>query len=77
MDKKIHPFILLNLLINSIVLGMFAYDNYSEHNIGYSITFTVLCHIGYSITFTVLCIFFVFLTIYGFMNNSKINRAKQ
>lgn len=43
MDKKIHPFILLNLLINSIVLGMFAYDKYSEHNIGYSITFTVLC----------------------------------
>lgn len=65
MDKKIHPFILLNLLINSIVLGMFAYDKYSEHNISYSITFTVLC------------IFFVFLTIYGFMNNSKINRAKQ
>jgi|UPI0005CD2AAF hypothetical protein len=65
MDKKIHPLILLNLFINSIVLGMFAYDKYSENEIGYSITFTVLC------------VFFVSLTIYGLMRNSKIDRTKQ
>jgi hypothetical protein len=65
MDKKIHPLVLLNLFINSIVLGMFAYDKYSENEIGYSITFTVLC------------VFFVSLTIYGLMKNSKIGRTKQ
>jgi uncharacterized membrane protein len=65
MDKKIHPVILLNLFINSIVLGMFAYDKYCENEIGYSITFTVLC------------VLFVSLTIYGLMRNSKIDRTKQ
>jgi hypothetical protein len=65
MDKKIHPLVLLNLFINSIVMGMFAYDKYSENEIGYSITFIVLC------------VFFVSLTIYGFTKNSKIDRTKQ
>jgi hypothetical protein len=65
MDKKIHPLVLLNLFINSIVLGMFAYDKYSENEIGYSISFTVLC------------VFFVSLTIYGLMKNSKIGCTKQ
>jgi hypothetical protein len=65
MDKKIHPLILLNIFINSIVMGMFAYDKYSENEIGYSITFTALC------------VFFVYLTIYGLMKNSKIDHTKQ
>jgi hypothetical protein len=65
MDKKIHPLILLNLFTNSIVMGMFAYDKYSENEIGYSITFTALF------------VFFVSLTIYGLMKNSKIDHTKQ
>jgi hypothetical protein len=65
MDKKIHPLILLNLFMNSIVMGMFAYDKYSENELGYSITFTVLC------------VFFVSFTIYGLIRNSKIDRTKQ
>ncbi|RAK22052.1 hypothetical protein B0I26_10231 [Anoxybacillus vitaminiphilus] len=65
MDKKIYPLILLNLFINSIVMGMFAYDKYRENEIGYSITFTILC------------VFFVYFTIYGLMRNSKIDRTKQ
>jgi hypothetical protein len=65
MDKKVHPLILLNLFINSIVMGMFAYDKYSENEIGYSITFTALC------------LFLASLTIYGLKKNSKIDRTKQ
>ncbi|MGX1901163.1 hypothetical protein EDD69_1132 [Thermolongibacillus altinsuensis] len=65
MDTKIHPLVLLNLFINSIVMGMFAYDKYIENEIGYSITFLALC------------VFFVLLTIYGLMKNSKIDRTKQ
>ncbi|EIJ83956.1 hypothetical protein [Bacillus methanolicus] len=43
MDKsRIHPLVLSNLFINVIVMGMLAYDKYSENQIGYSITFTVL-----------------------------------
>jgi hypothetical protein len=65
MDKKVHSLILLNLFINSIVMGMFAYDKYSENEIGYSITFTALC------------LFLASLTIYGLKKNSKIDRTKQ
>jgi hypothetical protein len=66
MDKtKIHPLVLLNLFINSIVMGMFAYDKYIEN------------HIGYSVTFTVLFVFFVSLTIFGLVRNSKIDRIKR
>jgi hypothetical protein len=64
MDKKIHPLILLNLFINSIVTSMFAYDKSSENEIRYGISFIALC------------VFFVSLTIYGLMKNSKINRTK-
>jgi uncharacterized membrane protein (DUF485 family) len=64
-DEKFHPLVLLSLFINSIVMGIFAYDKYSENEIGYSITFVVLC------------VFFVLSTIYGFAKNNKIDRAKQ
>lgn len=66
MDKsRIHPLVLSNLFINVIVMGMLAYDKYSENQIGYSITFTVLF------------LFFVSLTIYGLVRNSKIDRTKR
>jgi type IV secretory pathway TrbL component len=65
MDKtKIHPLVILNLFINAIAMGMFAYDKYSENQIGYSITFTVLF------------VFFVSLIIYGLASNSNIDRIK-
>lgn len=47
MDRvKIHPLILLSLLINVIAMGMFAYENYNENNLGYTGKFIVLTIYG-------------------------------
>lgn len=64
-STKIHPLILLSLFINAIAMGMFAYENYNENNIGYTVTFIILC------------LFLIVLTIYGFIRNSKINRTSK
>lgn len=66
MDRiKIHPLILLSLFINSIAMGMFAFENYKENNIGYTVTFMILC------------LFLIGLIIYGFIRNSKINHTNK
>ncbi|MGW6381763.1 hypothetical protein [Peribacillus butanolivorans] len=66
MDRtKIHPLILFSLFINAIAMGMFAFENYKENNIGYIVTFIILC------------LFLIVLIIYGLMRNSKINRTNK
>ncbi|WP_275670686.1 hypothetical protein [Neobacillus notoginsengisoli] len=40
-EAKIHPLILMSLLINAIGMGMFAYENYHENNMGHSVTFII------------------------------------
>ena len=63
MDRaKIHPLILLSLFINAIAMGMLAFQNYNEHNIGYAITFIILS------------LFLILLAGYGLVRNSKINK---
>lgn len=62
---KIHPLILLSLFINAIAMGMFAFENYNENNIGYTVTFIILC------------LFLIVLTGYGLVRNSKINRISK
>ena len=62
MDKaKIHPSILLSLFINAIAMGMFAFENYTETNVGYTVTFIILC------------LFLIVLTGYGLVRNRKID----
>ncbi|KAB7672078.1 hypothetical protein [Bacillus sp. B1-b2] len=66
MDRtKIHPLILFSLLINAIAMGMFAFENYKENNIGYTVTFIILC------------LFLIVLTGYGLVRNNKINRISK
>lgn len=63
MDRtKIHPLILLSLFINAIAMGMLAFQNYNEHNIGYTKTFILLS------------LFKILLAGYGLVRNSKINK---
>lgn len=66
MDRtKIHPLILFSLLIIAIAMGMFAFENYKENNIGYTVTFIILC------------LFLIVLTGYGLVRNNKINRISK
>ncbi|KMY44817.1 hypothetical protein AC622_11780 [Bacillus sp. FJAT-27916] len=62
---KIQPLILLSLLINAIAMGLFAYDNYHEKNIGYTVTFIVLC------------LYLMSLAIYGLVRNSQVSRTSK
>ena len=62
---KIHPLIILSLLFNAIAMGTFAYENYTENNIRYTVIFMILC------------LFFIVLTGFGFVRNSKINRTSK
>ncbi len=62
MEKvKIHPLIILALIISSISMALYAYRNYSNQEIGSGIVFTVLF------------IFLVGLVIHSIMRNKKIN----
>ncbi|MEH7389332.1 hypothetical protein [Bacillus sp. JJ1474] len=66
MDRiKIHPLILLSLFINAIAMGMFAFENYKENDIGYTVTFMIIC------------LFLIVLTIYGLIRNSKIDHTNK
>lgn len=58
-----HPLLLLSLFINAFAIGMFAYENYIEEKMGYSVTFIILC------------LFLIVLTVYGLVSNSKYNRT--
>lgn len=66
MDRiNFHPLILLSLFINAIAMGMFTFENYEENNIGYTVTFIILC------------LFLIVLIIYGLIRNSKINHTNK
>lgn len=57
---KIHPLTQLALIISSITMGLFSYQNFSADNTAYGIVFIVLA--------------FLLLTmvVYGFVRNRKI-----
>ena len=59
------PFIVLGLFINAVAMGMIAYDFYNNNNIGYAITFVILC------------LFLITLAIYGLVRNSKVSRTSK
>lgn len=57
---RTQPFIILSLILSSITIALYAYQNFANQEIGYGIVFTVL---------------FLFLSgmaIYGFIRNQKI-----
>ncbi|OIJ20759.1 hypothetical protein BKP45_08140 [Anaerobacillus alkalidiazotrophicus] len=65
MDKaKVHPFILISLIMSSISMGIFANQNYINQEIGYGISFTLLSF------------FLIGLVIFGFIRNRKIDNEK-
>ncbi|MDT8860380.1 hypothetical protein N0O92_09050 [Alkalihalobacillus sp. MEB130] len=62
MEKvKTHPFILIALLASSISMALYAYRNFSNQEIGFGVTFTLLS------------LFLIGLTISGFKRNRKID----
>lgn len=56
---KIHPLILIALLINAISMGMFAYRNFNEEQPGSAIIFIILC------------LLLLGLAAYGWMENRR------
>jgi len=56
---KINTVILLSLVFSASLMGIFAYENYNENNIGYTVIFFILC------------LLFIVLTIYGLVRNSN------
>ncbi|QPA30772.1 hypothetical protein [Thermaerobacillus caldiproteolyticus] len=64
-ETKIHPMVLLSTFINVIVMAMFAYDKFSEKQMGYSIAFILLS------------LLFLGMTIYGLARNNKIGRTEK
>ncbi len=61
--RKVHPLILLGLLINAISMGMLAYENYYEANIGYTVVFIILC------------LFLIALAGYGLVTNNRASKS--
>lgn len=58
---KIHPLILVALLISSITMGLYAYRNFSEGETAYGLVFVLLC------------IFVLGLVLYGIVRNGRIS----
>ncbi|UCZ54262.1 hypothetical protein LGQ02_05730 [Bacillus shivajii] len=61
---RIHPLIILTLIMSSISMGIYAYQNYTNQEMGYGILFTLLF------------IFLIGLVIFGLMRNRKIDNKK-
>ncbi|MFD1363425.1 hypothetical protein [Lentibacillus salinarum] len=61
---KIHPLILVGLFINSIAMIFYAYESYSNQEIGHGVIFTLL--------FT----FLFGLVIWGSIRNKQIDHKK-
>lgn len=65
MDKvRINPLILISLSISTVTMGMFASRNYTENNIGLTITFLILC------------MFFIALTVSGIVRNRRLKHSR-
>ena len=60
MDKvKFHPFILVNLFISAVAMGLYAYTMYQDNKVSYTFTFIILCF------------FFITLGVYGLFRNQR------
>ncbi|WP_164217156.1 hypothetical protein [Virgibacillus sp. YIM 98842] len=66
MEKvKIHPLILIALCFSSISMAMYAYRNFTNHETGNGIVFSVLF------------LFLVGLVIWGIIRNRKIKKESR
>ena len=59
---KIHFLIHVSLLISSLTMGNYAYQNFSAGQTGYGTVFLIIC------------IFLIALVIYGVIRNQKIGQ---
>lgn len=65
MEKvKIHPLIILTLIMSSISMGMYAYRNFNN------------LETAYGIFFTLLSIFLIGLVVFGIIRNRKVENEK-
>ncbi|WP_422123807.1 hypothetical protein DHX103_03070 [Planococcus sp. X10-3] len=65
MEKvKIHSLILGALVISSLTMALYAYENFIDG------------HNGYGTVFTAICIFLIGLVVFGVIRNRKIGKEQ-
>lgn len=63
MEKvRTQPFIIFSLILSSITMALYAYQNFANQEIGYGVVFTILF------------LFLIGMALYGLIRNQKMNK---